>query len=123
MGPSPHHIPIHAASPVPACGGCVHGAADSGPVCRAALGQACEAPILSGPADALARLLKALAPVLGAPETGGLVRALHVRDGEVELLLALQAGCGGALLADSAFQALRGVLPDTDIYVRTSPTA
>jgi hypothetical protein len=62
-------------------------------------------------------LKRALAPVLGALDTSGLVRALHVADGEVELQLALRADCGGAALADSAFHALRALLPDTDIYV------
>ncbi len=120
MGTAAHTIPIRPAnpgtSPVAGCGGCVHGDGKVA-VCRATLGEACEAPQFSGPADELTRLLTALAPVLGAPETGGLVRALHVQDGEVELQLALRADCGGAALADSAFQTLRSLLPDTDIYV------
>ena len=116
MGSALRTIPIHAAGAAPACGGCLHG--DTGqPVCRAMVGETCEAPQFSGPADELARLLKALTPVLGPAETSGLVRALHVQDGEVELQLALRADCGGAALADGAFQTLRGLLPDTDIYV------
>jgi hypothetical protein len=122
MGAAFHTIPIQPAASACApaggsrgCGGCVQGAS-SGPVCRSALGEPCVAPALSGPADALARLRHALAPVLGALESG-LVRALHVADGEVELQLALRADCGGAALADSAFQVLRSMLPDTDIYV------
>jgi hypothetical protein len=121
MGSALHTIPILPASgggcaPAAGCGGCLHGTA-SGPVCRTLLGEPCAAPTLSGPADALDRLRQALAPVLGALDSNGLVRALHVQDGEVELQLALRADCGGAALADSAFQALRSVLPDTDIYV------
>jgi hypothetical protein len=116
MGSATHTIPIHSAQPAAGCGGCLS-SAGSGPVCRSVLGEACVAPALTGPADALSRLLQALTPVLGAPETSGLVRALHVQDGEVELQLAVRADCGGAALADSAFQALRGLLPDTDIYV------
>ena len=122
MGTALHTIPIHSAeggqascAPAGGCGGCLQGAS-SGPVCRSVLGEPCLAPALSGPADALARLRQVLAPVLGALESG-LVRALRVQDGEVELQLALRADCGGAALADSAFQALRGVMPDTDIYV------
>ena len=122
MGSALHTIPIRTAdggsagcAPAGGCGGCVQ-SAGSGPVCRSALGEPCLAPALSGPADALARLRHTLAPVLGALESG-LVRALRVADGEVELQLALRADCGGAALADSAFQALRGALPDTDIYV------
>lgn len=126
MGTAAHTIPIRIdnpqTSPVAGCGACVRSDGKA-PVCRAALGEGCEAPQFSGPADELARLLKALAPVLGAPETGGLVRALHVQDGEVELQLALRADCGGAALADEAFQMLRSLLPDTDIYVRTGPPA
>jgi hypothetical protein len=35
----------------------------------------------------------------------------------VELQLAVDPRCGGAELADAAFQTLRRLLPDTDIYV------
>jgi len=117
MGSGFPTIPIRAdaAAGAPACGGCLQGA-NGAPVCRATQGHACEAPQLSGPADELARLLAALAPVLG-PADSGLVRALRVQAGEVELQLSVPADCGGAALADSAFQALRGLLPDTDIYV------
>lgn len=124
MASALHSIPIlpagdgaiEACAPAAGCGGCLHDAT-RGPVCRSLRGEPCAAPTLSGPADELARLLTALTPVLGAPESSGLVRSLVVQDGEVELRLALPADCGGAALADSAFQALRGVLPDTDIYV------
>ncbi len=116
MGSAMHTIPIHSNQPAAGCRGCVSGAGN-GPVCRSVLGEACAAPELRGPADALQRLLLALTPVLGAPGTSGLVRALHVQDGEVELQLAVRADCGGAALADSAFQMLRSLLPDTDIYV------
>ena len=101
MGTALHTIPIHSTDPKPGCGGCLH-SAGSGPVCRAALGEACTAPELTGPADELARLLQALTPVLGALETSGLVRALHVQDGEEELQLAGRADCGGPALADAA---------------------
>jgi hypothetical protein len=120
MGSALHTIPILPADPgcAPAagCGGCVRGTS-AGPICLATLGEPCAAPTLTGPADELARLLTALTPVLGALESSGLVRALTVQDGEVELQLALRADCGGAELADNAFQVLRGLLPDTDIYV------
>lgn len=117
MDAGTHTIPIHNANPAPGCGTCLH-TAGSGPVCRAMVGEACDAPLLTGPADALARLQRALTPVLGALESSGLVRALHVQDGAVELHLAVRADCGGAALADDAFQALRRLLPDTDIYVQ-----
>ena len=113
-------IAIHDASPVvavPACGGCLHDAA-RGPVCRALVDEPCHAPQLSGPADQLARLMAALTSQLGcAPDGAGLVRSLHLQPGEVELRLAVPAHCAGAELTDTAFQTLRGLLPDTDIYV------
>ena len=95
--------------------------ADDGPRCRSLAGQPCLAPQLSGPADELQRLLRALAARLDfpphAPELGG-VRALHVAPGEVELQLAVVPGCGtGATITDTAFQTLRALLPDTDIYI------
>ena len=110
-------IPIHSDHPVPGCGSCLH-TVDSSPVCRAMVGDGGGVPQLTGPADELARLQRALTPVLGALQSSGLVRALHVLDGEVELHLAVRADCGGAALADDAFQALRSLLPDTDIYVQ-----
>lgn len=124
MGAALHTIPILPAdgscTPAAGCGGCLH-RSGIGPVCREAMGEPCAAPTLTGPVDELARLLTALAPVLGSPEGGGLLRSLTVQDGEVELQLALRADCGGAALADSAFHMLRGLLPDTDIYVKTAP--
>ena len=42
---------------------------------------------------------------------------LRVLPGEVELQLALSRRCGGNDLAERAFQTLRSLLPDTDIYV------
>ena len=65
--------------------------------------------------------MAALAPRLGfemAPDAGaGLVRALAVSPGEVTLELAVSRHCGGQELVDTAFQTLRTLLPDTDIYV------
>jgi hypothetical protein len=51
------------------------------------------------------------------PAGAGWVRALHVQPGEVSLQLALDRSCGGATFADTAFQTLCRLLPDTDIYV------
>jgi hypothetical protein len=115
-------IPIQNAAPLTGCGHCLHGEAGE-PVCRTVRGDASEAPQLSGPADELQRLMAALAPVLGFADESGtragasLVRALNLLPGEVELQLAVGRHCGGATLADSAFETLRGLLPDTDIYV------
>lgn len=121
MSQHPHAvIPILASDAAP--GGCAacH-TADDGPHCLSLAGQPCLAPQLSGPADELQRLLQALAQRLDfppqAPELGG-VRALRVTPGEVELQLAVPPGCGtGAAITDAAFQTLRALLPDTDIYI------
>lgn len=118
------HIPIRAIDP-PVHGGCSAClSSDDGPVCRAGGGGDCVAPVLVGPQAEVQRLIGALAGSLGfppdSPEDGG-VRALTVHPGEVELRLAFQPGCGGGSeLADRAFQTLRGLLPDTDIYVLPS---
>lgn len=114
-------IPIHRAAPATGCRARVYGDGDSR--ARVALDGACAAPMLSGPADQLQRLLAALAPVLGFDEVpgrcdgAGLLRSLQLQPGEVELQLAVGRHCGGAALADQAFQTLRGLMPDTDIYV------
>ena len=113
-------IVIHDASTALAassCGGCRHDVARL-PERRATVDQACPAPQLSGPADELARLMAALVARLGCAADGvGLVRSLRLQPGEVELRLALPAHGAGAELTDAAFQTLRGLLPDTDIYV------
>lgn len=115
-------IPIASQSAAAGCGDCLHDEVN-GTICRSLLGQSCAAPELSGPRDELTRLMVALGPLLSVPDASrpsgrsSLVRSLHVSPGEVALQLSVAADCGGAALADSAFQALRGLLPDTDIYV------
>lgn len=109
---------IHDARPAAGCGHC-HREANGTPVCRSAHAEPCAAPALSGPQDQLTRVLAALSQGLGCAADGaGLVRSLTVQPGEVELELAVPPHCGGIELADTAFQTLRGLLPDTDIYVR-----
>jgi len=111
---------IHDARPAAGCGNC-HRDADGAPVCRSISAAPCPAPALSGPTDQLARVLAALSQGLGCAADGaGLVRSLSVQPGEVDLELAVPPHCGGIALADTAFQTLRGLLPDTDIYVRPS---
>jgi hypothetical protein len=97
-----------------------------GPVCHAACEQPPEAaPALSGPPDTVQRVLSALDRALGSLQARRRPMrplppwcALHLADGEAELTLAVAPRCGGALLADAAFDTLRRLLPDTDIYVR-----
>ena len=104
------------------CGACA--SADSGPVCRgASAGDDAPTPLLQGPAVDLQRLMQGLADALGFdvawPQQAG-IRGLQVLPGEVTLTLAVPAGCASPL-ADAAFQALRGLMPDTDIYIAHSP--
>ena len=100
------------------CGACHASAA--GPVCRIEFGADCVAPALHGPQDQIERVMAALRTALGNQGGDGvhLVRALRLDDGEAELTLAVEPRCGGLALADIAFQTLRQLLPDTDIYVR-----
>lgn len=103
------------------CGVCPQG--KDTPNCQRVLDQAELVPQLSGPSDEVDRLMAALGIRLGfttegdLPAGAGWIRALHVQPGEVSLQLALDRSCGGATLADTAFQTLCSLLPDTDIYV------
>lgn len=118
MGRSATIIPIQPLQASRGCAACLQ--ASSGPVCRSALGEPCGAPALRGPEAELQRVMQALQQSLGLPVNGDqnrVVRALTLGDGEAELELAVNPRCGGAELADTAFQTLRRLLPDTDIYV------
>ena len=112
-------IPIQTEAPHAGCHACLQ--SEVGLACHAVNPEPAIPPRLVGPTDELQRLLAALAPCLGfaMPPGGGtgLVRALAVMPGEVTLELAVGRACGGQGLIDSAFQILRGLLPDTDIYV------
>ena len=125
MGHAIKTITLHPVAPPSGCGSCLH---DSGaPVCRAVLGEACLAPELHGSPSAVQRVMAALGPALGftadarnADAGAGQVLRLSVLPGEVDLVLSGALRCGGAALAEAAFAALRGLLPDTDIYVRNA---
>lgn len=121
----PPSIPIQPLTLLPAggCGGCVQG--QTGPVCRSvALGEPCLAPALQGDGDMLRVVMEALNGVIEPASGRGivelhLVRSLRIANGEAELTVSFQAGCGGGReMAEDAFQILRRLLPDTDIYVR-----
>lgn len=127
------------------CGQCAHG--DTGPVCRIEPGTARrQGPIeLAGPPAQLARVLAALRcelqvtaqlgeqpgaqpgrhpaePPAALPLEAVIQRlSLDPQQGEAELVLAVAPRCGGARLAETAFQILRRLLPETDIYVRHAP--
>ena len=102
--------------------GCAHCLPSAGgKVCVADYGQPCAQPRLQGDPALLQRVLDALRTVhddQGNLVDGRRVAALRIADGEAELTLAFPAACGQARgLADDAFQVLRRVLPDTDVYV------
>ena len=109
----------------PAAGGCSFCAASAeGPACTAAADDGgCGTPALTGEPALLARVLQALRSVTARPDGPNLVdahrvRGLHIGDGEAELALVLGSGCPSQLeVADAAFQVLRRVLPETDVYV------
>lgn len=125
----PVNHPIHRLHPIESgaawpqaqgCGDCRHSI--SGPVCQATHLPLGEPALLDGPDEVLQPLLAELARSLGdeaAPQANGLqwVRALRWQAGEVELTLGVGPHCAGADLADRAFQSLKRLLPDTDVYV------
>ncbi len=132
---TPQPTPADAHPPASrSCGACLHSAA--GPVCHIERPASAGAgPQLIGPPQQLEQLLQALHQALvlvehaaHSTETGAAAETqpLAVRDfihrlslveGEAELVLGVAPRCGGAQLADAAFQTLRRLLPDTDIYV------
>lgn len=89
-----------------------------------------QAPIeLHGPPERLAPVLDALRRELVAMDgqeplpLEAIVQRLSLdpQQGEVELVLAVAPRCGTARLAETAFQTLRRLLPETDIYVHHAP--
>jgi hypothetical protein len=106
------------------CGACLSSAA--GPVCRAALCSDAHPQHFEGPPELVRQLVAELDAALavqrpddpGAPTS--LVHSLTLGDGEADLKLAVASRCAGAHLVDAAFQALRRLLPDTDIYVSSA---
>ncbi len=116
--------PAETPEPAAGCGHCL--SSTSGPQCRAQLSvEPCAEPELQGPPDLLNRVLLELDRAAVDPDAGrGIValrwvEALHIGDGEAELSLSFAASCGpGKALSDAAFQTLRRMLPDTDVYVR-----
>jgi metal-sulfur cluster biosynthetic enzyme len=98
----------------------------SGPQCRAHVsGEPCAHPRLAGRHELLQRVMQELNREVIDPDAGlGIVdlhwvQALRIEDGEAELTLGFALGCGPAKrMSESAFQTLRRLLPDTDVYVR-----
>jgi hypothetical protein len=50
------------------------------------------------------------------------LREIRLGDGEAYVLIAPDLGCDGMDSAEIAFEVLRRLLPDTDIYVSAAPT-
>jgi metal-sulfur cluster biosynthetic enzyme len=106
------------------CGACL--SSTTGPQCRAHVaGQPCAHPQLAGRMDELLRVMQELNREVVDPDAGrGIVdlqwvKSLRIQDGEAELTLSFAPVCGpGKDLSESAFQTLRRLLPDTDVYVR-----
>ena len=79
-------------------------------------------PELQGDAAQLQRVLAALKPQVDrAFETdtpmGGWLRAFRIGEGDAEMQLAPNLACMGLSVATMAFDTMRRLLPDTDIYV------
>jgi len=112
------------AQPHAGCGGCL--SSDSGPQCRTHVsGEVCAHPQLAGRHDLLQRVMQELNREVIDPDVGrGIVdlhwvQALRIENGEAELTLGFAPGCGPAKqMSETAFQTLRRLLPDTDVYVR-----
>ena len=82
-------------------------------------------PQLLGPADRLQALLASLRPAIdielgAAVEPGAWLRSLRLDDDEAEVTLAPGLACRAVGVASAAFDTLRRLLPDTDIYIRTA---
>jgi hypothetical protein len=115
----------HAASGMSSgCGACLSSSA--GPVCRTALCPDAHPQRFEGPPELVRQLVAELDAALAVqrpddPDAAtSLVHSLCVANGEAELTLAVASRCAGAHLVDAAFQALRRLLPDTDIYVTSA---
>ena len=124
MGQAMPTLWLQPVQPSSGCGGCV--TSDAGPRCRSQVtGEACLHPELAGRTEQLAQVLQELNRQVVDPDAGrGIVdlhwvKALRIQDGEAELTLSFTPGCGpGKQLSETAFQTLRRLLPDTDVYVR-----
>ena len=113
---------------MPACGacaapahGCTHPAGPAGPADPADPADA-PAPRLSGDASRIEPLLARLAPqmqqVFGHPVDAGVwLASLRVSPGQAHLALAPGLACRAGVVAELAFEAMRELLPDTDLYI------
>ena len=111
-----HTIPLVS---TPACGACPAPAH----ACTHAPDRAdARVPRLSGDAARIEPLLARLAPqmeqVFGQPVDAGVwLASLSVSPGQAHLTLAPGLACRAGLVAELAFEAMRELLPDTDLYI------
>lgn len=83
-------------------------------------------PHLEGPSQRLQDIVQALQPLIVAElgetlPTGAWLRGLKVGDDEAVLTIAPDLACHGHVVATLAFDVMRRLLPDTDIYVGAAP--
>jgi hypothetical protein len=98
-------IPIHDESP-----------------CRAPLSWRVVEPLLEGPPERVHTIVQTLVPLVDAEfghtlPAGAWLRGLKVADDEAVLTIAPDLACHGHAVASLAFDVMRRLLPDTDIYV------
>ena len=72
--------------------------------------------LLSGPPERVGHVLGALHAAVG-PGARAWLRELRLSEGEAWVAFAPGLGPSGLVSAQRAFDALRRVLPDTDIYI------
>ena len=79
-------------------------------------------PVLQGPSEGLKKVMGALGPSIqsafGRPVVPGeWLQALELGNGEASVQLRRDLGCRTRDVAGNAFETLRRLLPDTDIYI------
>jgi hypothetical protein len=82
-------------------------------------------PVFEGDAAVLQRVVAALKPQVDRAfeadvPTGGWLRGLRIDAGDARMQLAPDLGCRGFIVATLAFDTMRRLLPDTDIFVGTA---
>jgi hypothetical protein len=105
----PTVIPIHDESP-----------------CKTAPSWRVVEPHLEGPPERVHGIVQALVPLVDAEfghtlPPGAWLRGLKVADDEAVMTIAPDLACHGHAVASLAFDVMRRLLPDTDIYVGAAP--
>ena len=120
---SPDHRPMPSSQPIFWMSAVDDAGAPAAPRTAPFHAPRCDAPRLDGDRATLAEVLRALRQVGDRSQghnivDGAHILALRVDGDEAELALSFPAACGTPQrIADDAFQALRRLLPERDIYV------